>query len=232
MSIVTTWLRDICEHPAWRAAAAVLVAVAANVLVLWLLVRINALPTASAEPPPRIRTILINPAASQDLPRQREEPEPEEPEPEPMEVNLDAPVPDQAPLDPLLMPLELPDPTIGPITITTASASKPAAPRAVSAPPRPMDANQVSEPPRELRGNRLPLYPSHMKDRGVEGRVVVKLLIDTNGRVEEVKVVSGEPGFVRAVTSVVRYWRFEPARHDGRPAKVWGVKTFRFQLEP
>jgi len=62
---------------------------------------------------------------------------------------------------------------------------------------------------------------------------VVRLLIDERGRVEDVQVlrVEGHPSFREAVLDVVHKWTFRPARHRGRPVKVWGIKRIRFELE-
>jgi len=93
-------------------------------------------------------------------------------------------------------------------------------------------ADAVDTPPREII-NPPPRYPRIARARGLEGQVTVKLLIAEDGTVETVEVVSvqGYTGFRRAVLDSVARWRFSPAKHRGRPVKVWGVKTIRFRLE-
>ena len=66
------------------------------------------------------------------------------------------------------------------------------------------------------------------KQLGIEGTVVLRLLIDERGRVADVEVISGGMAFRHAVLQVARTWRFEPARHQGRATKVWGVKEVSF----
>jgi protein TonB len=89
-------------------------------------------------------------------------------------------------------------------------------------------ADRVDQPPREPAGNAKPRYPGRERELGVEGTVVLRILIDERGRVADVEVVSGPETFRRAVLDVVRTWRFEPARHQGRVVKVWGVKEVVF----
>ena len=68
---------------------------------------------------------------------------------------------------------------------------------------------------------------------GHEGFVTVRLLIDARGTVQEVSVRErrGPQSFEEAVTSVIRQWRFTPARHRGQDVAVWADKTIEFRLE-
>ncbi len=77
-----------------------------------------------------------------------------------------------------------------------------------------------------------PFYPFRAREMGIEGVVVVKLLVDEKGRVKKVKVLkSSPPGvFERSVISAVRSWRFIPAKEDGRPVPCWVVKPIKFKL--
>jgi protein TonB len=90
------------------------------------------------------------------------------------------------------------------------------------------DADHVDQPPREPSGNAKPAYPDRERQLGIEGTVMIKLLIDERGRVEDVQIISGPEAFRRAVLQVARTWRFEPARDKGRVLKVWGTKEVKF----
>lgn len=90
------------------------------------------------------------------------------------------------------------------------------------------NAEEVDQPPREPAGNAKPVYPAREKQLGIEGTVLLRLLIDERGRVADVEVISGGMAFRNAVLQVARSWRFEPARHQGRATKVWGVKEVSF----
>jgi protein TonB len=62
-----------------------------------------------------------------------------------------------------------------------------------------------------------PVYPALARERGVEGRVVVRLLVGADGVPAEVRVAqsSGFESLDAAALVAVRQWRFEPARRGG-----------------
>lgn len=91
-----------------------------------------------------------------------------------------------------------------------------------------LGAAKADQPPRELPGNRKPRYPDYEQRYGVTGEVVVRLVIDEQGRVEDVQLVSGREAFWKEVLKVAKTWRFAPARHRGRPVKVWANKPIGF----
>lgn len=80
----------------------------------------------------------------------------------------------------------------------------------------------VQEPP-VLLSAPSPVYPSRLRAAGVEGLVVVQLVVDTLGRAEPgtVQVVQhAEVGFEAAAVAMVRAARFRPARVWGRGVRV------------
>lgn len=226
-------------RPLRRAGLAMAIAGLVHGGIVWGLVMLNTRPVPDTMPESPIRTIVL--ASTRPQTPSPPEPEPREPEPpqvEPVTVDLDAPPP--LPLEPIPLQLDLPQPTLSPIRVSVRNDPKPAppqphrpappAPPAPAAPTGPMDMNRVDQPPRELAGNPEPAYPLRERRRGIESEVVVRLLIDQQGRVEDVQVVRGGGNFAEVVLQAVRRWRFSPARHHGRTVKVWGLKTFRFEL--
>lgn len=91
-------------------------------------------------------------------------------------------------------------------------------------------ADRVDQGPQESSGNSQPAYPTRERNLGIEGSVLVKLLIDEKGQVKDAQVLRGPEAFRQSVLSVAFDWKFSPAQHEGRPVKVWGVKEVRFQL--
>ena len=176
-----------------------------------------------------------------------EEVEVEQPEDEPLpeeaiRLDLDLPVPEfrREELDLRMPPLSLEwpsmdtdTPDVGSVAIAVRPTIQPAITMESSAPAvaGPMRSDGVDEPPRASPANLDPKYPRSALRRGREGLVVVDLLIDENGRVERVELLSGDEPFVGAVMKVVRDWRFTPARHQGREISVWGTKRFRFDKQ-
>ena len=53
----------------------------------------------------------------------------------------------------------------------------------------------------------------------LSGTVNLNVLIATDGRVKEIKVVSGKPPFVRAAEQAARQWRYSPYAVKGEPAE-------------
>ncbi len=62
-----------------------------------------------------------------------------------------------------------------------------------------------------------PVYPALARERGLEGRVVVRLLIGADGVPAEIRVSqsSGFESLDSAAIDAVRQWRFDPARRAG-----------------
>ena len=81
--------------------------------------------------------------------------------------------------------------------------------------------------------NTPPLYPRKARRLGYEGMVMLKVLIDENGRVDDLKLLesSGYGILDRAALATVKRWRFEPGSEDGKKKKMWLKVPIRFQLE-
>jgi TonB family protein len=75
-----------------------------------------------------------------------------------------------------------------------------------------------------------PDYPEEARQRRIEGPVVLKALVGSNGVVRELKVMSGDPLLAKAATDAVRQWRFEPHRLKGRPVEFETRITVNFAL--
>lgn len=78
--------------------------------------------------------------------------------------------------------------------------------------------NEVDQPPRVLR-QMLPRYPFEARQKGIEGRVTLRFVVDKDGKAQEPQVVRGEPEGVfdeSALAAVVKY-KFRPAYKSGEP---------------
>ncbi len=76
----------------------------------------------------------------------------------------------------------------------------------------------------ELASRMRALYPPLYRSAGIEGRAVVQLVVDAEGRVERdgMSVISAtHPDFGPASMELARMVRFEPARRNGRAVRVW-----------
>ncbi len=94
-----------------------------------------------------------------------------------------------------------------------------------------MTDDSVDSPPRPTF--QAPVaYPRTARAQGVQGYVVLSLLISAAGEIEKVQVLEAEPAgiFEQAAQEGVRNWRFEPAQYQGRNVKVWAKQRIRFDL--
>jgi TonB family protein len=69
-----------------------------------------------------------------------------------------------------------------------------------------------------------PVYPAHLRQAGIQGRVILPAVIDTTGRVEPASVrimKSPNPGFDQPTKDWVQKALFRPARLQGRSVRVF-----------
>jgi protein TonB len=86
------------------------------------------------------------------------------------------------------------------------------------------------EPPRLLREVR-PNYTEEARQRGVEGDVVLEIVVRRDGTVGDVQILQGLGfGLDRLAADAVRQWRFSPARRLGRPVDVVVEVAVEFKL--
>lgn len=77
-----------------------------------------------------------------------------------------------------------------------------------------------------------PVYPEEMRKRGIEGRVILKILIDTVGKVIKIRIEesSGYKQFDKVAKETVLGWQFKPTRKDGKKVESWILVPIRFKL--
>ena len=75
-----------------------------------------------------------------------------------------------------------------------------------------------------------PIYSDIARDAQVEGLVVVRALVDAEGRVDRVQIEQSIPLLDDGAMEAARRFRFTPARRAGRPVAVWVRLPFRFVL--
>lgn len=93
-------------------------------------------------------------------------------------------------------------------------------------------APAFDKPPQVL--TRLdPYYPPSARRTGTEGQVLVRVLVDENGRVENADVIRSEPAgvFDAAALKAIRGWRFSPAQRAGQPVAVRIDIPISFRLD-
>jgi TonB family protein len=66
---------------------------------------------------------------------------------------------------------------------------------------------------------------------GFSGTVILETLIDTEGKVIDIRVLKGQTmGLTESAVKSVKTWTFKPATLDGKPVKVYYVITVNFQV--
>lgn len=106
------------------------------------------------------------------------------------------------------------------LTVSNNQPSAPTAPRPVGGDVR--QAKLISSVP--------PAYPTLAKNQHVSGNVTVDALIDANGRVTTMKVVSGPTLLQQAAMDALKQWKYQPASLDGNPVPMHLTVTVQFRL--
>jgi TonB family protein len=75
-----------------------------------------------------------------------------------------------------------------------------------------------------------PLYPREAKAYHIEGTVMIRLHIGTDGRVQDLRELSGPGLLVPAALDAAREWRFIPALVDGQAVEAEKDVSIIFQL--
>jgi len=146
-------------------------------------------------------------------------------------VRLSAPSAARRPTVPDAAGLEL-APAIGHVAPTgdalggglAAGGSKPLLPSA----PLPVggDVKQA-----KLISSTPPLYPALAKTQHIEGNVRVDALVDENGRISSMKVISGPTLLHQAAMDAIRQWKYQPATLDGKTVPMHLTVTLQFKLQ-
>jgi TonB family protein len=80
-----------------------------------------------------------------------------------------------------------------------------------------------------------PNYPSAAMRQKIEGAVVLEAVVQTDGRLQDIKVVKSldkQYGLDQAALDAATKWLFEPGTKDGKPVSVRVTLEMRFAIEP
>jgi len=75
-----------------------------------------------------------------------------------------------------------------------------------------------------------PEYPKMAQRSRIEGEVLVELEVDSNGHVQRVRALSGDPMLKEAAEEAARKWRFEPSAEGQTTEPVVTQVRFKFRL--
>jgi TonB family protein len=80
----------------------------------------------------------------------------------------------------------------------------------------------------------LPEYPNEARSAGVEGRVLLEVLVSADGSVADAVVkegIEGHPELDRAAVDALKQWRFQPATSEGVPVDMSILVPLEFRLQ-
>lgn len=159
-------------------------------------------------------------------PPQPEPPRPRPPPPQPKPV----PLPHAQSLPSPLLAAAVAAPS--PISVSPATT----APLAVSAPPAPAASPLPITPPQfgaDYLDNPKPAYPPISRRMREEGKVLMRVFVEADGRPGRVEIQSssGSPRLDQAASSAVSRWKFIPARQGSDAVAAWVLVPIVFKLE-
>jgi protein TonB len=76
-----------------------------------------------------------------------------------------------------------------------------------------------------------PVYPSMARSQHISGNVTLDALIDAQGNVTTMKVLSGSPVLHQAALEAVKQWKYSPAQLDGTPTSMHLTVTVQFRIQ-
>ena len=68
------------------------------------------------------------------------------------------------------------------------------------------------------------------KAAGVQGMVVLDVVVDSKGTLQKITIVNGSALLARAAEDALRQWRFKPYMVDGNPVEMESQVTMNFRL--
>ncbi len=75
-----------------------------------------------------------------------------------------------------------------------------------------------------------PLFPILARQTHQGGRVELRAIIATDGSIQSLQVVSGDPLFIQSALEAVRQWRYRPTILNGQPVEVETSITVIYQM--
>ena len=65
-----------------------------------------------------------------------------------------------------------------------------------------------------------PIYPPLARQARIQGKVILRIVINPSGEVRDAQVVSGHPMLAPAAEEAVKKWRYMPYESDGKTLEI------------
>jgi len=75
------------------------------------------------------------------------------------------------------------------------------------------------------------VYPEKARAKGIQGTVVLDVVISELGEVKEATVSSGDPDLAQAAIEAIKQWKYKPYTVDDKPTQVETQVTFGFHIK-
>ena len=83
-----------------------------------------------------------------------------------------------------------------------------------------------------LRTKVAPQYPADAREQHIQGVVVLSAIIDKDGNVANVQLITGAPELAPAAIEAVKQWKYKPYLLNGTPVEVATQVQVNFTLVP
>jgi protein TonB len=138
--------------------------------------------------------------------------------------------------EPVVQQPVMSEPVNAPETPPTPEVVESKAPVLAEAPKVEPQPEPVTEPPKfgvAYLNNPSPNYPPSSRRAGEEGRVMLRVLVSTNGSAETVELEnsSGYGKLDEAAINAVKKWRFIPAKRSNQAVSAYVLVPVKFSLE-
>ncbi len=75
----------------------------------------------------------------------------------------------------------------------------------------------------------LPEYPAMARQLSITGKVELQVSIGLDGKVEEVKILTGNPVLTKPCAKTVAEWKFRPFQREGKSVRATAPLSFEFR---
>lgn len=100
---------------------------------------------------------------------------------------------------------------------------------AVEKPRGPVPVGGNVQPPKILY-QAAPEYPLLARQAGIQGEVIISAIIDAQGKVVDMKIVSGPPLLYEAAMRALAAWKFQPTYLNGEPVAIKWNAIVHFRI--
>jgi protein TonB len=76
-----------------------------------------------------------------------------------------------------------------------------------------------------------PTYPKQARARKLHGTVVLQAIVNKQGKVDSLQLISGDPMLAQAAADAVKQWRYKPYSHNGEPTDFQTRVSVEFKAQ-